>query len=297
MNFEIKKATKKQAKLRLALIGVSGSGKTYTALQFAKAFGGKVGVIDTEHGSASKYADLFGFDVIELESFNPRTYVEAIEALEKAGYDVIVVDSLSHAWSGKDGALETVDNVAKRSNNGNSFAAWRDVTPMHNDLVNKLTATRAHLIITMRQKTEYILERDEKTGKTTPRKVGLAPIQRDGLEYEFDVVADLNLENDFIVSKTRCPKMSGYVTNKAGAKEAEILKSWLSDGAEADPMKPLRSELVALKIEELKASDSIDQLNARFKAVNKSEWTSSEYESFIAACKERKTTLQEGAAA
>lgn len=225
------RATKRQSKLRLALIGPSGCGKTYTALTLAGALGEKVAVIDTEHGSASKYADLFGFDVEELDSFAPAVYVKAIREAEAAGYDVLVIDSLSHAWMGKDGALEQVDRAAKRSQSGNSFAAWRDVTPQHNALVEAMIASRLHLIVTMRAKMEYSQEKDSK-GKTIIRKVGLAPIQRDGLEYEFDVVADMDLDNTLMVSKTRCPALNGAIIEKPDASFADVLKAWLSDGAE-----------------------------------------------------------------
>lgn len=226
--FKFEKATKRQSRLRLALIGTSGSGKTYSALNIAQHLG-KVAVIDTERGSASKYADLFPFDVLELDTFSPLTYAEAIQSAEAAGYTVIVIDSLSHAWMGKEGALEQVDKSAKRSQSGNSFAAWRDVTPMHNALVDAMLQSKCHIIATMRAKSEYVLEANEK-GKMTPRKIGLAPIQRDGLEYEFDVVADMDMDNNMIVSKTRCPNIAGAVIHKPGKDVAEILTAWLSDG-------------------------------------------------------------------
>lgn len=232
MNF--RKATKQQIRLRLALIGSSGSGKTYTALNIAKHLGGKVAVIDTERGSASKYADLFEFDALELQTFNPLTYVEAIKAAEQAGYQILVIDSLSHAWMGKEGALEQVDKIQKRSQSNNSFTAWRDVTPMHNALVDAILQCNCHIIATMRAKTEYVMEVNEK-GKNVPRKIGIAPIQRDGLEYEFDVVADMDFDNNLIVSKTRCPALSGEIINKPGKEIAETLRAWLTDGEPAQP--------------------------------------------------------------
>ncbi len=228
------KATKQQSKLRMALIGPSGSGKTYTALNIAKHMGGRTALIDTERGSASKYADLFDFDVLELHVFSPDTYREAIEAASAAGYDNLIIDSLSHAWMGKDGALEQVDKAAKRSGSGNTFTAWREVTPMHNAMVDAILQARCHVIATMRAKTEYIVEKDER-GKTAPRKVGLAPVQRDGLEYEFDVVADMDLDNNMIVSKTRCPQLAGAVIPKPGEDVASILKEWTGNGAPPPP--------------------------------------------------------------
>lgn len=234
------KATKHEAKLRLALAGPSGSGKTYTALEIATHLGSPIALVDTERGSASKYADLFNFDVLELDSFHPERYIEAIHEAEEAGYAVLILDSLSHAWVGKDGALELRDKVAKRlaaayrSGKEDSFAAWREVTPIHNSLVDAMVQSRLHLIVTMRTKTEYIVE--TKDGKTAPRKIGLAPIQRDGLEYEFDVFADLDQDNTLIVHKTRCPALAGGVFSKAGKEVADILNTWLQ--GEAVPSSP-----------------------------------------------------------
>ncbi len=230
---KFEKATKRQARLRLALIGPSGSGKTYTALAVAQHLGDRIAVIDSERGSASKYADLFHFDVHELEQFDPRLYVEALHAAEAAGYDVIVVDSLSHAWMGRGGVLDLVDQFTKRSKSGNAFTeGWREASPLHNQMVDALVQCRAHLIATLRAKQDYVLDTDPKTGRTVPRKVGLAPVQREGVEYEFDVVGDLDLEHTFVITKTRCPALDGQVMPKPGRELAEILKAWLSDGVE-----------------------------------------------------------------
>lgn len=233
-----KKATKKQAKGRIALVGPSGSGKTYSALRIASALGKRVAVIDSERGSASKYADKFEFDVCELDSFSPLDYVKAIAEAEAAGYDVLVIDSLSHAWEGKGGALEMVDDAAARSRTANKFTAWRDVTPIHNKLVSAIVSSSCHVIATMRAKTEYVLEEDER-GKKVPRKVGMAPIQRAGVEYEFDVVCDLDHELRCIVSKTRCSDLTQKVFKPAT--EADLgatFAAWLGSGEAAAPAQP-----------------------------------------------------------
>jgi hypothetical protein len=225
------KAQKKKSKLRLAFIGPAGSGKTRSALEVAAGLGTKIAVLDTERGSASLYSDHVAFDVCELESFSPGAYVEAIQAAEAAGYEVIVIDSLSHAWSGKDGALEQVDKAAKRSGSGNSFNAWREVTPQHNTMVDAILRCRAHVIVTMRTKTEYVVEKDERTGRSAPRKIGLAPVQRDGLDYEFTVVGDIDLEHTLTITKTRCEALDGAVIVKPGLAMAATLLAWLDSGA------------------------------------------------------------------
>jgi hypothetical protein len=226
------KATKHQSKLRLAIIGPSGSGKTYTALGIAAglAQGGKVAVVDTERGSASLYADHFKFDVLTLDTFSPLAYVEAIEEAEKAGYAVIVIDSLSHAWASKGGALEMVNNEASRLQSKNSYTAWRNVTPIQDKMIDAIIGCKVHIICTMRSKMEYVMEKDDK-GKTTIRKIGLQPIQREGLDYEFTLCGDIDQDHKLIVSKSRCPAFADAVIEKPGAQFAEQLLSWLNDGA------------------------------------------------------------------
>ncbi|MBW4640935.1 MAG: ATP-binding protein [Gloeocapsa sp. UFS-A4-WI-NPMV-4B04] len=221
-----KKATKTQIKLRLALTGPSGSGKTFSSLAIASQLGKRIAVIDTEHGSASRYADLFEFDVVELESFHPNRYVKAILAAQQAGYDVVVIDSLSHAWIGKDGELELVDRAK------NSFTAWKDVRPLERALIDTMLSCKCHLIATMRSRTEWVVETNDK-GKAEPRKVGTAPIQTQGIEFEFDVAGELNWQNTLTITKSRCPALSGKAFIEPGQQVADILKQWLDNGVVA----------------------------------------------------------------
>ena len=224
------KATKKQARLRMAIDGPSGSGKTYTALTFATALanGGRVAVIDTERGSASLYADEFDFDVLELSEFSPEAYTEGIKAAESAGYDVIVLDSLSHAWEGKGGILEIHDKETSRNRSGNSWTAWREVTPRHRALVDAILQSKGHVIATMRSKMDYI--QTTENGKTKIKKVGLAPIQRQGMEYEFTIVADMDVDHNMIVSKSRCKIVADDVVKKPGADWMAKVRVWLESG-------------------------------------------------------------------
>lgn len=229
-----KPATKAKAKLRLAISGPAGTGKTYTALKLATAFG-KTAVIDTERGSASKYAGDFTFDVVELSEFNPQHYIDAIHAAENAGYDVVVIDSLSHAWNAVGGILEMVDKAAARSQSKNTYFAWKDVTPIHNALIEAIVGSSCHVIATMRSKSDYILEESvNSNGKktVTPRKIGLAPIQREGMEFEFDVWGEMDTDNTMVITKTRCSALNGGVIAKPGQALAETLMNWLSDGVE-----------------------------------------------------------------
>jgi hypothetical protein len=222
-------AVKTEAKLRLAIAGPSGSGKTYTALAVATALadGGKVAVLDTEHGSASKYADLFAFDVLnESAPFHPDKVTAAINDAGRGGYAVLILDSMSHFWNGPGGMTDIVDDIARRMKSPNSFAAWKDGTPIQQKMIEAIVSAPLHIIATMRSKQDYILETDER-GKQRPRKVGMAPIQRDGFEYEFDVFMDMDNDNTGMIAKTRCPALTNGVFRKPGADVANILRDWL----------------------------------------------------------------------
>ena len=227
------KATRKQAKARIAIDGPAGSGKTYTSLLAAKvlANGGKVAVIDTERGSASLYADEFEFDVVELSNFDPRNYIKAISAAEQEGYAVIVIDSLSHAWEGEGGVLDIHDAATKKQRTENSYTAWKDVTPIHREFVDRILQSKCHVIATMRSKMEYSQEKDS-SGKTIIRKIGLAPVQRAGTEYEFTVVCDMDVDHSLIVSKSRCKPIADKVVKLPDEKFFGVLNEWLNSGDE-----------------------------------------------------------------
>jgi hypothetical protein len=204
MSSTFQKATRQSVKARIALSGPSGSGKTMTGLALCAglADGGKVAVIDTEHGSASLFADRFDFDVLELgPPFDPARYVASIRAAEQEGYAAILVDSMSHAWFAEGGVLDIVDK-AKARMGGSSFAAWSHGTPKQNALIDAVVNCRAHIVVTMRSKQEYVQEKGS-DGKTSIRKVGLAPIQRDGVEYEFTLFGELTIDHQLLITKAR----------------------------------------------------------------------------------------------
>lgn len=225
------KATKQKAKLRMALTGPSGSGKTYSALNIAQYLGKKVCVVDTEGNSASKYANLFDFCTLSLADCHPNNFIKAIDAAVAEGFDVIILDSLSHAYNGKNGLLELADREKMKITN--QFQAWAKVAPIQNALTQKLLTAPIHIVATLRVKTAYDMQ--EENGKKKPVKIGLAPVQKEGIEYEFDVLAEMTPENMLIVSKTRCPELNGQIFNKPGKEVADVLNAWLNDGVEAAP--------------------------------------------------------------
>ena len=237
-----KRAQRTQAKLRLALSGPPNAGKTFTALllaqelarppQGARCF---ILVVDTERGSSQKYAgdaDMPDFDVIELERFSPDEYLGAIREAAKGGYDVLIIDSLSHAWTGIGGVLEIVDHVTAKSKSQNPFTeGWRTASPLHAKLIDGILQTPTHVICTMRSKTEYVMQ--EVNGRRQPKEMGTEAVQRRDLAYEFDIVGEMDKENTLVVTKTRCRALNGAVFAKPGADLAQIIQTWLSEGAPA----------------------------------------------------------------
>jgi hypothetical protein len=257
--FTFAKATKKAAKGRIALDGPSGSGKTYTSLMLATNLGERIAVIDTEHGSASKYADMFNFDTLHLERYSPQILIEVLGAAAGGGYDVVVIDSLSHFWMGTDGMLEQVDKAAKRSG-GHGMSGWKEMRPVERQMVEALLAYPGHVICTLRVKTDWV-EGENSRGKRQMMKVGTKAEQREGLEYEFDLVASMDLSNELTVVKSRCPALSGEIVMRPGRDFAETFKGWLDDGEAAGPT--LRDEL----LDQVRAASDKDQLAAAWKAL------------------------------
>lgn len=224
-----KPATKSQIKIRLALSGASGSGKTYSALAIAQHLADKIALIDTEHGSASRYADRFTFDTCELNDHHPARYIEAIKTAEAAGYQVIIIDSLSHAWFSE---LELA---------GKGFDGWKNVRPLERKLINAMIGSSSHIIATMRSKTEWIMEeyaaKDGKT-KQAPKKIGTAPIQSSGIEYEFDLAGELDYNHILTISKSRCPELSDKTFLNPGKEIADTLKAWIGQPQQPQPTPP-----------------------------------------------------------
>ena len=220
-----KKAERKQAKLRLALAGPSGSGKTYSALLLAMGLGGRIAVIDTEHGSASLYADLVDFDAMELHApYSPERYIEAIVAAEQAGYDTLIIDSYSHEWTGSGGCLEQNETVAHQKFRGNTWAAWNETTPRHRKLTDKILTSSMHIICTMRSKTETVQGEGKKI-----LKLGMKSEQRDGTDYEFTVVLDLTHDGHTATASKDRTKLFDQ-PELIGADTGRRLLAWLNSG-------------------------------------------------------------------
>lgn len=217
------KATKKQSKLRLALFGVSGGGKSYGALRIATGLGGRIAAIDTEHGSLSKYSDRFEFDVCNLEKPSINNLLLCME--QAKDYDVLIIDSLTHAWNE---LLQENESVARARYSGNTWSAWSDSNKKQSALINAILNFPGHIICTMRAETNWTVTTNDK-GKVTPIRVGEAPKQGKSIEYEFDMLIQISQEHESVVLKDRTGKFQDkcFTIDEQFGKD---LLSWLNDG-------------------------------------------------------------------
>ncbi len=227
------KAQRIVKKARIGLCGAAGSGKTLSALKLASGLGQRIALVDTENNSSVLYADRIDFDVLNIEPpFEIDKYIKAIHQAEAAAYDVLILDSISHAWAGEGGLLDTQGKMA--DGGMNSFTAWRKLTPQHNAFIEAMIRSKLHLIATMRSKMDYVVETNEK-GKSVPKKVGLAPVQREGMDYEFDIVFDLDLNHNAQSTKDRSSLFDGRLVSKPDEKIGKQILEWLDRGQQPAP--------------------------------------------------------------
>lgn len=237
-----RKATKARAKLRAAVLGPSGGGKTFSVLRMSRGLAGPTGTIafiDTERGSASKYSDRFDFDVQDLTDYSIDGYIDAIKSAH--GYDVLIIDSLSHGWQS---LLEEVEKLAKAKYRGNTWSAWSEGTPRQKKLVNAILDFPGHVLATIRSKTEWTTVEDSR-GKKVPQRIGMAPEQGKGIEYEFDLLLELSTEHIANVIKDRTGRFQDKLINKPDEDFGRQLALWLADGepVEVSPPPPAAAPL------------------------------------------------------
>jgi hypothetical protein len=245
---DLRQAERQQAKIKMGLQGPSGSGKTFSALLLGYGITkdwSKIAVIDTENHSADLYAHLGHYNVLNLTNpFTPERYIEAIEVCERSGMEVIIIDSISAEWEGQGGILEIHGNMT-----GNTFTNWNKVTPRHNAFVQKIIHSSAHVVATIRSKQDYILS--EKNGKYVPEKVGLKGITREGLDYEFTIVLELDIKHNAFASKDRTSvfmdKPPWVITEKTG----QEIKSWCMAGVSIETVK-----------QEIRKAQTLEQLSS-----------------------------------
>ncbi len=282
-----KKATKSQAKARLLFSGASGSGKTTAALTVASALGNKIAFIDTEAGSASLYADHFDFDVLEMSPpYSPERFIEAIEAAEDAGYDVIIIDSITHEWSGPGGCLDIKTKL------GDRFQDWAKVSPRHDKFIQSMMRSKAHIIATVRAKQGYFMDERGKVQKS-----GMEPQQRDGIDFEFTACFNINAAHMAEAQKDRTRLFDGkpeVVTAETGKR----LKAWLSTGevvADAPKTEPDAFSLDVQIIEHPLAERFVPELLGKLNKKKLSDTTTKEQERILAYLNRKQVELAEAA--
>jgi hypothetical protein len=235
----------------------------------AKGLGGKVAVIDTEHGSASLYCDLLDFDVMELTApYSPERYIAAIEDAEKAGYDVLIIDSITHEWNGTGGMLQINEQLAQSKFRGNTWSAWSVSDPRHRSFVDAVLQTKMHVIVTMRSKTETAQEKDG-NGKTKITQLGMKAEQRDGIIYEFTTVLDLVHGGHYATAtKDRTGVFSGdpmVITPDTG----KTLLAWLATGVEVAAAPTFSESAIADHLAAIEGADSLDALKVAYTSAYK----------------------------
>lgn len=251
MKFTFQPATREQTKARIALQGPAGCGKTKSALRIAEglAEGGLIGLVDTERGSALKYAPVPGrpdleshtFHHMPMDTHDPRNLIAAVGAAHEAGLAVLIVDSWSHFWNGRGGLLEIVEEAGSQRGAGGSFGGWRVGNPIEQEMLDALLRARLHLIVTMRTKGDFVIE-DGRDGRKKVTKVGVKAVQREGTEYELDVVMDM-VEGYATVTKTRYSPLAGQSIHHPGSEVGALILDQLGYGV--DPVQVIVDQAAA----------------------------------------------------
>ena len=278
MALQLKKATRKQVKLKLNISAPSGAGKTMSALRMARGLVGsweKISVIDTENGSASLYSHLGAFNTVELiPPFTPEKYIEAIDVCVDAGMEVIIIDSTSHEWTTLIAENELLANTKYR---GNTWSAWSVTTPRHDKFVSKVLHTPIHIITCTRSKTDTIMTEDKKV-----KKVGMKDQQRDGWEYELTVSLEIDRDTHFATaSKDRTNIFEGQPPFLITEKTGEAILKWCNDGEESE------KQVAMAEMESVASMEQLKEIWTKYKQYQKDK-------EFVAIKDKRKEELSDG---
>ena len=232
---ELKQSERSKTKIKIGLQGSSGTGKTYSALLVAHGITNdwsKICIIDTENGSANLYAHLGAYKVLSMNvPYSPEKYIEAITLCEQSGIEVIIIDSISHCW----------ENLlaSHAAMIGNSFVNWNKITPRYNSFIQKILQSNCHIICTMRTKQDYILS--EKNGKMIPEKAGTKAIMREGIDYEFTVVINMDLAHKAKVTKDRTGIFNGQTEFIPSVETGKIILDWCNNETKIIELNPQNS--------------------------------------------------------
>lgn len=288
---ELKKASRKQSKLRIGFSWPSGSGKTYSALQVA--FGitwnwDKIAVIDTENWSADLYSHLGDYNTLTLEApFSPERYIEAIKSCEKAWMEVIIIDSITHEWDWPGGIIEISNNMQ-----GNSFTNWGKLTPRHNSFINAILESSCHILTTVRRKQEYALWKDEKTWKSTVEKLWLKEVTREWFEYELTINFDIDRENHLATASKDRTWIFDWKDFFLLTKEIwEEIREWNLSWEKVKPLEEIQRENFEKYYKLIKECDTIESLKNVFTEAQKSKISKEQLDEIIILKDEIKLTL------
>ena len=264
---QLQKVSRKKAKIKLALQAPSGAGKSLSALLIAHGLCGdwnKIAVVDSENGSANLYAHVGSYQTLIISApFTPEKYIQAIKTCEDAGIEVIIVDSVSHEWEAMGGVLDMHSKMV-----GNSFTNWNKLTGRHNAFVQSMLQCNAHIIATIRSKQDYVL--NEKNGKMVPEKVGLKGIQRDGLDFEFTIVLDIDIKHNAVASKDRTGLFMDNPEFVITEQTGRIIKEWCNQGDDDAPeaIDEIVNNILSenMLFEQIKSCKSVDDLLTLYNA-------------------------------
>jgi hypothetical protein len=256
MSTKLRKATRQKAKIRLGLSAIAGGGKTYSALLIAYGICGdwnKIAIIDSENGSADLYESLGSYNVMPITApYHPDKYIDAIKDCENEGMEVIIIDSITHEWNGKGGCLDLHEQVVQKQKFPNSFTAWAEVTPLHQNFIDAILQSKCHIITTVRSKTEYVMS--ERNGKQVPQKVGMASQTRDGFEFELTISLDLDINHKATASKDRTGLFMGKASFVPSEETGKMISDWCESGVDT-------KQEVEDAIKKLTNCDTIDEFN------------------------------------
>ena len=264
---KLRKATRKQAKLRIGLSWPSWSWKTYSALQLAYWITWdweKIAIIDTENWSADLYSNLWDYLVLTLEpDYTPENYIEAIKTCENAWVEVIIIDSITHEWSWKWWCLEINEKIAQAKFKWNTWSAWSQTTPRHQKFLETIVNSSCHIITTARSKTETIQV------EWKIKKIWMKDEQREWFEYEMTIMFNIDRENHLaIASKDRTnlfiDKDPFIITQSIW----EEIKKWNLSWEKTKSKEEISSELFTEYFEKLQTCSDLDSLKEVFTEIN-----------------------------
>lgn len=295
MGLELRRAERKKAKLRIGLGGPSGSGKTFSALLMANGMAPweKIAMIDTENGSGELYSHLGAYNVITITPpFSPEVYIEAIKACEKAGMEVIVIDSITHEWDGQGGCLEIVDKL------GGKYQDWGKVTPRHKAFIDTILQSQCHIITSVRKKQDYDMVKTS-DGRTKVEKLGMKEITREGFEYELTLSFELMINHYAKASKDRTGLFMERPEFIISQKTGKELLDWANSGKANPNIEKITAEQIAKiqsQIKEMEADPVVvEQFIIKTKKVGMKELTEAQADEVIVAFEKKLETKKQEA--